>query len=118
MSKKKGAPASFESVDKVFDLLDESLRATGKMLADSEMDISVSEFCLDVDSIELPEVLRDYKSTLALGRTVLENGFSSERSQVATDTSRNLAQAARNGKDKITSEIQNRMKQDRQAAKK
>ena len=118
MSKRKKLSATSEPVDKAFGVLEKSLRATGLMLTDDEDDIRSSEGAIDLESIELPESLRDPMETLRRGQEILKHGFSThgDNGPPAGATSRHLAQAARNGQ-AISGDLRERMHQDRNAAR-
>ena len=117
MAKQNKLPATSEAVDKAFGVLDEALRATGRMLADDEESVRRSEEHIDLDSIELPESLRDPMEMLERGRLVLEHGFSAGHQLASCGASRgHLADAARSGQT-ISDELRGRMHKDRQAAR-
>jgi hypothetical protein len=118
MSKRKKLSATSEPVDKAFGVLDEALRATGRLLAANEDDVRCSEVEIDLEGIELPESLRDPMGTLERGRHILEHGFSTDCAgpSLSMTTCGNLSQAARNGQ-AISGDLQQRMHHDRNAAR-
>ena len=76
MSKRNKLSATSEQVHEALGVLDKALRSTGRMLSSDEDDIRCSEDDIDLESVELPEVLRDPMKTLQHGRHVLKHGFS------------------------------------------
>ena len=117
MSKRKLLSATSEPVDAAFGVLDKALRATGRLLAIDEDDIQSSESDIDLEVVELPESLRDPMETLRYGRHILQHGFSTgyNSKSLSENTSRHLAQAARNGR-QISGDLRQRMHKDRSAA--
>ena len=118
MSKQKKLSATSEAVDGAFGVLDDALRATGRILATDEESVRESDIDIDLESVTLPEALRDPMYVLRRGREILKHGFSSDRTDPPTsDAGRHLAQAARNGQ-AIPEDVQRRMHVDRNAARK
>lgn len=118
MNKPKKLSATSEAVDGAFGVLDDALRATGRVLATNEESVRKSDIDIDLESVTLPEALRDPVYVLRRGREILHLGFSSDRSDPPTsDAGRHLAQAARNGQ-AIPKDVQQRMRADRNAARK
>ena len=118
MSKKTKLSATSEQVDNAFGVLEKALRSTGRLLPKNEVDVCRSEASIDVESVSLPDGLRDPMKTLARGRDVLKRGFLAGKSCDDVSTSeiqKDLQRAARNGKS-IANKIQARMSRDRDAA--
>lgn len=115
MKKRKKVPATSESIDQVFGVLDVALRNTGLLFPNDENDVKMSESEIDTTDIQLPEGLRDPQTTLERGRKILKDGFSvTPVSNEQSEASVALAQAARNGKE-ISKEIHEKMRRDRAA---
>ena len=118
MSKRKKLSATSEAVDGAFGVLDDALRKTGRVFATDEESVRESDMDIDLESVTLPEALRDPDYVLRRGREILSHGFSSDHPDPPTsDAGRYLAQAARNGQ-AIPEDIQRRMHADRVAARK
>lgn len=117
MSKRKKLSATSEAVDAAFGVLDDALRATGRLLATDEESVRNSESEIDLESVDLPEALRDPMEVLRRGREILERGFSSDRKDAPTSQARRaLAHAARNGQS-ISGDLQRQMHEDRNTAR-
>lgn len=117
MSKRKKFPATSDAVDQAYGMLDQALRATGRLLAEDENDIRSSESEIDLDGIELPRSLHDPMATLELGRQVLNHGFPppSRSTPASGSTRQGMTQAARNGTH-ISDDLRHRMHRDRHEA--
>ena len=116
MKKRKKTPATSESIDQAFDVLDAALRSIGLLLPKDEDDVLISESGIDMASIQLPEGLRDPRITLERGRKILKEGFSVlPVAKTQSEASIALAQAARNGKE-ISQDVLEKMHRDRTAA--
>ena len=118
MSKRKKLAATSDQVHEALGVIDKALRATGRMLSADEDDIRRSEADIDLESVDLPEALRDPMKTLEHGRHVLKHGFSvpGNGGPPSNKTRQHLAQAARNGR-AISSDLQERMHRDREKAR-
>lgn len=116
MKKRKKIPATPETIDQVFNVIDAALRSTGLLLPHDEDDVLPSESDIDISDVQLPEGLCDPQTTLERGRKILKEGFSvTPVSKKRSEASVALAEAARNGKE-ILQEIREKMHQDRAAA--
>ena len=115
MRKQKKLSATSKEVDGAFGVLDDALRATGRILSTDEESVRQSDEHIDLESVTLPEALRDPMYVLQRGREILAHGFSSGHAGPPTsEAGRHLAHAARNGQ-AIPDEVRRRMHADRKA---
>ena len=108
MNHKKGKNTTPDQLNKVFELVEDSLRAENILLPTEE-----THYREEVEILSLPEHLRDPMAVLKRGQEVLANGLNVHVVDKQDDLIENrLAQAARNGS-QIPSDILDRMHEDR-----